>query len=130
MNFLHINAAAQQADRCESRAQPAYESGDQEKILAALTEQRACLEGIFVATAQEFYTADAFGPGGAAARLADLRHSADTLLDPLYNKPRTCMPKCSSLYRVWAAEAYVTTLRSLLDDMLDRLKDESPYYRQ
>ncbi|GAB3450926.1 hypothetical protein [Insolitispirillum peregrinum] len=130
LDFGRLNAAAERADRCDAKAQAVYDKGEQEQILAALTEQRACLEGILLATAREFYPPEAFGAGGMEARLADLRHSNDAILDPIYTRPRTCAPNCAPLYRIWAAEAYVTTVRTLLDGMLDRLKDESPYYRQ
>lgn len=129
LDFGRLDAASLRADRCEEKAQKAYDSGKQEEILAALTEQSACLEGIILATAQEFYSPEVFGAGGPEARLADMRHSMAALLDPLYSRPRTCAPNCPPLYRVWAAEAYVTSVRALLDGMIDRLKDESPYHR-
>lgn len=129
-DFHQLDRAAARASACEEKTRAAYESGDNDRILAALHEQAKCLEVVLFSVAREFYDQDAFGRGGVEARMAELRRTLGSLYRTIYSEPRTCAPNCGDVYQIWAQEAYVTSIRIMLDDMLDRLKDESPYHRQ
>jgi hypothetical protein len=59
-----------------------------------------------------------------------MRENLAQLYSTIYSEPRTCAPNCGEVYQIWAAEAYVTSIRIMLDDMIDRLKDESPLHQQ
>ena len=128
-DFRQLDVAAAKAASCDDKVQPAYESGNNERILTALTEQAKCLEVVLFSVAREFYDNDAFGKGGVEARIAEVRDSLGHLYATIYSEPRTCAPNCGQVYQIWAAEAYATSIRIMLDDMLDRLKDESPIHR-
>ncbi len=128
-DFRQLDVAAAKAAACDDKVQPAYESGNNERILMALNEQAKCLEVVLFSVAREFYDRDAFGKGGVEARVAEVRDTLGHLYATIYSEPRTCAPNCGQVYQIWAAEAYATSIRIMLDDMLDRLKDESPFHR-
>lgn len=128
-DFRQLDEAAARAEVCDDKVQDAYASGDNERILMALNEQAKCLEVVIFSVAREFYDRNAFGQGGVEARFKDVRDTLGHLYETIYSEPRTCAPNCGQVYQVWAAEAYATSIRIMLDDMLDRLKDESPYHR-
>jgi hypothetical protein len=128
-DFRQLDEAATRAEACDDKVRPAYESGHNERILMALNEQAKCLEVVMFSVAREFYDRDAFGQGGVEGRFAEVRDSLSHLYETIYSEPRTCAPNCGQVYQIWAAEAYVTSIRIMLDDMIDRLKDESPYHR-
>lgn len=129
-NFRTLDDAAAKADACEAKARAVYEGGTNAQILMALNEEARCLEVLLFQVAREFYDRDAFGKGGMEARIKDMRETLGRLYETIYSEPKTCAPNCGEVYQIWAAEAYVTSIRIMLDDMLDRLKDESPYHRQ
>lgn len=128
-DFAHLASAERRAAACDAKSQAIYETGDNKKILMALNEQGKCLEVILFGLAREFYASDAFGRGGVEARIHEMRETMEHLYSTIYSEPRTCAPNCGEVYQIWAAEAYVTSVRIMLDDMIDRLKDESPYHR-
>lgn len=129
LDFHKLDEASARAEACDDKVRDAYESGDNERILMALNEQAKCLEVVIFSVAREFYDRDAFGKGGVEARFDDVRKTLGHLYETIYSEPRTCAPNCGEVYQIWAAEAYTTSIRIMLDDMLDRLKDESPYHR-
>ncbi len=128
-DFSHLDEAAAHAAVCDAKATDVYETGENPAILMALNEQGKCLEVILFSVAREFYDSNAFGKGGVEARISEVRHSLAQLYSTIYSEPRTCAPNCGEVYQIWAAEAYVTSIRIMLDDMIDRLKDESPLHR-
>lgn len=129
-DFEALDEAAARADACEEKSRDTYGAADNEKVLEGLNAQAKCLEVVLFGVAREFYDHDAFGSGGVEARIADLRRVLGDLYSTIYSEPRTCAPNCGVLYQIWAQEAYVTSIRIMLDDMLDRLKDESPIHHQ
>lgn len=131
-DFQSLDQAAARADACEAKVRAAYESAvtDNEGILTALNKEARCLEVILFSVAREFYAADAFGLGGVETNFAKLRIELNQLYRTIYSEPRTCAPNCGDVYQIWASEAYVTSVRIMLDDMIDRLKDESPFHSQ
>jgi hypothetical protein len=129
-DFSHLDDAAARAASCDRKANAAYETGDNKSILMALNEQGKCLEVVMFSVAREFYDDNAFGAGGVEARIHEMRENLAQLYSTIYSEPRTCAPNCGEVYQIWAAEAYVTSIRIMLDDMIDRLKDESPLHQQ
>lgn len=129
IDFRQLDQAAARATLCDDRVREAYEKGDATDILEGLNAQAKCLEVVLFSIAREFYDTDAFGKGGLEARIGDLRDTLGHLYQTIYSEPRTCAPSCGEVYQIWAQEAYVTSIRIMLDDMVDRLKDESPYHR-
>jgi hypothetical protein len=127
IDFRHLDQAAAKAAQCDERN--VYDSADTAIILENLNAQAKCLEVVLFSIAREFYDGNAFGDGGVEARIADLRRTLGHLYQTIYSEPRTCAPNCGNVYQIWAQEAYVTSIRIMLDDMVDRLKDESPYHR-
>lgn len=127
-DFTALDEAAARANACEDRVHStiAADPSDSEAILAALNEQGKCLEVVLFSVARDFYDTDAFGAGGVEARITELRDYLGRLYGIIYSEPRTCTPNCGEIYQIWAAEAYVTSIRILLDDMLARLREERP----
>lgn len=130
VDFRKLDTAAAKAEACDDKVRDAYVSGDNDRILAALNEQGKCLEVVLFSVAREFYDHDAFGTGGVEARMDELRSTLGHMYSTIYSEPKTCVPNCGVVYQIWAQEAYVTSIRIMLDDMLDRLKDESPLHLQ
>lgn len=128
VDFDQLDQAAQKGAACDDHVRAGYEKGETADILEGLTAQAKCLEVVLFSVAREFYDTNAFGQGGLEARIADLRKTLGHLYRTIYSEPRTCAPDCSDVYQIWAQEAYVTSIRIMLDDMIDRLKDESPYH--
>lgn len=128
VDFKQLEQAEIRAAQCDDYVRAGYEAGETADILEGLTAQAKCLEVVLFSVAREFYDQDAFGQGGLEARIADLRQTLGHLYRTIYSEPRTCAPNCGDVYQIWAQEAYVTSIRIMLDDMVDRLKDESPYH--
>lgn len=129
LDFRQLDQAAAKAALCDEKTGNIYESTDNGKILENLNAQAKCLEVVLFSIAREFYDRNAFGDGGVEARIAEMRRTLGHLYQTIYSEPRTCAPNCGDVYQIWAQEAYVTSIRIMLDDMVDRLKDESPYHR-
>lgn len=127
-DFSALDEASARADACENKNRDNYRAEDNQKILEGLNAQAKCLEVILFSVAREFYDRDAFGSGGLEARMVELRKVLGNLYSTIYSEPRTCAPNCGAVYQIWAQEAYVTSIRIMLDDMIDRLKDESPIH--
>lgn len=129
IDFRHLDQAATRAAACDEKAGNVYDADSNAKILENLNAQAKCLEVVLFSIAREFYDRNAFGDGGVEARIAELRATLGHLYTTIYSEPRTCAPNCGEVYQIWAQEAYVTSIRIMVDDMVDRLKDESPYHR-
>jgi hypothetical protein len=129
IDFRQLDQAVAKAALCDEKAGNIYDSKDNAKILESLNAHAKCLEVVLFSVAREFYDLKAFGDGGVEARIADLRNTLGHLYQTIYSEPRTCAPNCGEVYQIWAQEAYVTSIRIMLDDRVDRLKDESPYHR-
>lgn len=129
IDFRHLDQAAARAAACDEKAGNVYDADSNAKILETLNAQAKCLEVVLFSIAREFYDRNAFGDGGVEARIAELRATLGHLYKTIYSEPRTCAPNCGEVYQIWAQEAYVTSIRIMVDDMVDRLKDESPYHR-
>lgn len=129
VDFRQLDQAAAKAALCDEKAGNVYDAPDNAKILENLNAHAKCLEVVLFSVAREFYDRKAFGDGGVEGRIADLRSTLGNLYNTIYSEPRTCAPNCGEVYQIWAQEAYVTSIRIMLDDMVDRLKDESPYHR-
>lgn len=129
VDFRQLDQAAARAAACDEKAGNVYDADSNAKILENLNAQAKCLEVVLFSIAREFYDLNAFGDGGVEARIADVRRTLGHLYKTIYSEPRTCAPNCGEVYQIWAQEAYVTSIRIMVDDMVDRLKDESPYHR-
>lgn len=128
-DFTLLDAMAEQVWACDQASEKEYWSGVPRRMKGALEIQIKCLEEVAVTLAEEFYPDDAFGAGGIRARLLDLRRAMGELYGAVHTAPVTCQTDpCGEIYEVWALESTVTAVRSLVDAMIDRLKDQSPLH--
>lgn len=128
-DYAMLDAMAEQAYRCEQASEKEYWSGVPRRMMAALEIRLACLEEIAATLADEFYPPDAFGPGGMRGRLDDLEADTGRLFGAIHNRPLPCdSGTCGEIYDVWARENTVAAVRSVIDAMIDRLKDQSPLH--
>lgn len=129
-DFTVLDAMAEQASLCEQASEKEYWSGVPHRMKAALAIQMTCLEEVAATLAREFYPEDAFGEGGIRARIAELRTSYGDLYQAVHTRPVTCTrDACNEIYQVWAVENTVSALRTLVDAIIDRVKDQSPLHR-
>lgn len=129
-DFTLLDAMSEQAATCEQASEREYWSGVPHRMQAALKVQATCLEEVAATLAHEFYPEDAFGEGGIRARMEDLRRVTGELYGAVHTRPVTCRAgSCDEIYEVWAAENTVSALRSLVDAIIDRVKDQSPLHR-
>ncbi|GAA0579639.1 hypothetical protein [Caenispirillum bisanense] len=129
-NYALLDTMAERADACDQAVEKDYATGVPVRMTAALEVQARCLEDVAAALAAEFYPPDAFGDGGIRARVADLRATYGRLYGAVHTRPLTCRGRpCGDIYQVWAAEAYVSAVRALVDSIIDRVKDQSPLHQ-
>ncbi len=125
-----LDTVPDQAQACSDAHQDAYESGDAAAIREAKEAEIVCLIGIAADVAARFYPPDAFGPDGIRGLLTRALDPVGRLYRVIQTDPAACTPACGSLYGIQAVEAEHRFVSMMLFDMVERLKDESPFHMQ
>ncbi|MCF8481351.1 MAG: hypothetical protein K9H25_13030 [Rhodospirillum sp.] len=115
---------------CTDAVSESYDTGDAEQIRAAMNGEIACLKEVAAFLADTFYAPDAFGPGGITALLQRVSDPLGQMFYVLQTEPTACVPACGSLYGIQALDMYRRFLVTLILDMTERLKDESPVHTE
>lgn len=114
--------------RCSEAEANAFDTADSTQILAALVRENACLRGIVVYLAEAFYAPEVFGPQGIAGLLDDTTQPMDRLFSALQTQPLACAPACDPFYAIQAKDMTRRFLTTLILDLTERLKDDSPVH--
>lgn len=114
---------------------------DLEPVIRALQKDIVCLTGLANEIALVFYPPDAFGQGRGASVGQGRGASMKTALDQangdllpifmgLQTRPLACDPDCDRFYTLQAYDMNVRFLNTLILDMTERLKDDSPVHTE
>lgn len=115
--------ARQQA--CASTREKKTASGVTANMRSAQIEYGLCVERLIAQVAAEFYARDAFGPGGIAARIEDVRKPFQQMYWTVYNEAGPCGASgCGTMYQLAHAGKWGDLMDSLLADMIDHVKEQ------
>jgi hypothetical protein len=86
-----------------------------------------CVEKLIARLAKEFYAADAFGPGGIAARIEAMRFPYGRTYWTIYNEAGPCGDGgCGTMYQPEHAAKWDDLMDQLLGDMIGHLDEQRP----
>lgn len=126
--FQMLDAVPDWMARCAEADAEALESDDPTRALAAMIRENACLRGIVVYLAETFYAPEMFGAAGPGALLDQVSEPLDRLFSVLQTQPLACAPVCNEFYEIQAKDMTRRFLTTLILDMTERLKDDSPVH--
>ncbi|CCG07042.1 hypothetical protein [Pararhodospirillum photometricum] len=128
--FAQLDAVPDRLAACAAGDSAAEDSGDPERLKTVMATEIVCLRALAVEVASTFYPADAFGPGGLKAVLGQLDEPLSRVFNAVQTKPQACAPACDPFYAVQAQDMTRRFLTTLILDMTERLKDDSPLHSQ
>jgi hypothetical protein len=128
--YRELDTVPDRMAACTDAVSESYETGDAEQIRAAMNGEISCLKEVLAFVAKTFYAPDAFGPDGILALLQRVSDPLGQMFYVLQTEPKACVPACGSLYGIQALDMYRRFLVTLILDMSERLKDESPVHTE
>ncbi|ABC23742.1 hypothetical protein Rru_A2945 [Rhodospirillum rubrum ATCC 11170] len=128
--FRTLDTVPDRMAACSDAGADAYESGDAEQIRKAMDGEIACLTVIAADLGKTFYGAEAFGADGIEGALKRLRDPLGRLYATVQNDPVACAPACGTLYTIQSEDMYRRFLATLILDISERLKDDSPVHSE
>jgi hypothetical protein len=128
--YRQLDTVPDRMGACTDAVSDAYETGDVEQIRAAMNGEISCLKEVVAFLGETFYAPDAFGPEGILGLLARVSDPLGQMYYVLQTEPSACVPACGSLYGIQALDMYRRFLATLILDMTERLKDESPVHTE